>query len=908
MDPKTAELINFSPLVELFGTFFEKLTNKHSHKDQLRKELAEFKCVLYTNQQNATNVDTYLDTLNKNSIIPPQNSSHQQETSSHERKNTLLSPNTISENSAKTKVTTSNNKKVEILPMADFLRYRSIAQADKKQVLVTHYGHVQSLEKNPNNLYRTLGIYLFTLMLKSSSSSSEKHLSEIIDEIAAKRIQLSCPAENLSHDDMCGVFCGFFSQLLRMKRSHEPFLTVIQTFHDMVGAEKTFSTAIASFIKFKIYSLIEQKNFPYELISLRAIAQSKAFKEKIENNDYSILDTLLRIVPFVFNRQVVLNLFENGKLSEIIYKGPKPKKQNDGQVLAQEYDDRNTIHLLVEKVFLTVSVFGLFTTTSTPFTVQAKSPIRTESANVILNREVSLKPTLTDSPTITKKAPRVRTLTIDTTINSEQNIDNKRYWGNTPSLNRISLQENTSKYAVSSARGSYQPTYAKTLFINSNNDISYPIKEENTTPSNAEGDTGNTKKTANNDSSTNEKENENGASLYRSPSPKRVSTRYEPRYLARRELNHQDSTHNKSFDEKQLTSISRGTIPSSVNEITTYLTSPSSNGLINRASSPIAVNKLYQPRNTHVKAHSINSINPRSATLSSGSGSNQHSEESTPQGLNKTQNDRFGVTRTEPSVYYHKSAFADKRNTSTADPQQSVDGNTTVQRTTELTTEQDTSSLTQIKTTDGVRSASKAATTNYTTSSLQSKEKLKNIVTMTPKSVIHLASNSLSINSTSSPTYPRPTYVSKYANNTSYNNRYQSPSTTVHLEESDSSKQLNKYQINSSYQGRISSPARYRPSYTPLTNNSQNNSFNKETVPSYRAYNNRSISTYQTIGDYSSPVKYTPGDYSRSKNNSTALSTNTSFNGNPYSTLQTGQPRLTIIVETTPRNVAEQQS
>jgi hypothetical protein len=133
---------------------------------------------------------------------------------------------------------------------------------------------------------------------------------------------------------------------------------------------------------------------------------------------------------------------------------------------------------------------------------------------------------------------------------------------------------------------------------------------------------------------------------------------------------------------------------------------------------------------------------------------------------------------------------------------------------------------------------------------------------------------------------------------------------------------VNKYQINSnfSYQGRISSPSSYKPSYTPQPNQSQNNSFNKDTSTTYRPYNNRSVTTYQNIGDYSSPVKYSAGEisqYSKSKNHSTsfgnqftALSTNTSFNGNSqaYNTLQTGRSRLKDVLEMVPQSVAEQQS
>ena len=39
-------------LVELFSTFFEKITLAHPEKDFLMKELAKFKNFIYTNQDN----------------------------------------------------------------------------------------------------------------------------------------------------------------------------------------------------------------------------------------------------------------------------------------------------------------------------------------------------------------------------------------------------------------------------------------------------------------------------------------------------------------------------------------------------------------------------------------------------------------------------------------------------------------------------------------------------------------------------------------------------------------------------------------------------------------------------------------------------------------------------------------
>ena len=183
----------------------------------------------------------------------------------------------------------------------------------------------------------------------------------------------------------------------------------------MAGSDRAFSSGLVSFIKYKIFTLADQKNFPYELLSFKALVQSKTFKDKIESNDISILDTVLRIIPFVFGRQIVVCLFENGKLSETVYKGPNPKKSKDGEAASvPENNEADGIHLLIEKAFLSITVFGLFPCEVTPFTVQSKSPIKTASANIVLmSKETPIKPVMTDSPTLYKKASKVRTLTIE---------------------------------------------------------------------------------------------------------------------------------------------------------------------------------------------------------------------------------------------------------------------------------------------------------------------------------------------------------------------------------------------------------------------------------------------------------------------------------------------------------------
>ena len=464
MDSKTTNPINLSPIIELFGTFFEKLTSTHTHKALLLKELAEFKTVLNTTHKDTEHIDHYLNSLSNKSIIPRQSINRMTSNKPTIEIQTRANSTNMNDNSSKmNRPSFTYIKKVEILLISDFLKYRSVGRADKAQILTNRYSHVQSLEKNPNNFYKTIAIYIFTLIIKGLRS--ERLLSDIVDEVAAKRIELICTTENLTHEDMCGVFCGYISQLIRMKRQRQSIIKILETFYEMVSSEKLFSSAVVSFLKAKVYLFVEQPKFPYELIGLKTQVQSKEFKEKLESNDNSQLDVILRMIPFIFEKDVVVHIFESGKLSEMTYQTSVNKKSSNEDTAR---DDLNTIYLLIEKVYLTVSVFGLFTT--------ASSPLVEEETESTLKINIAVRSITPSSPGLqsplsstTKKFPKVKALALDKLLTSNQ------YKSEQPSLsslsnlsaNRESLQQSEYKYSSYSTRLSYKPSDVKTPYLNS---------------------------------------------------------------------------------------------------------------------------------------------------------------------------------------------------------------------------------------------------------------------------------------------------------------------------------------------------------------------------------------------------------------------------------------------------------
>lgn len=550
MDSQPSDQMHLLPLVELFGSFFEKLTNNHQYKDPLRKELSEFKCVLYTNQMNSGSVDVYLDSLRSKNIIPAENSLIKPETIPVDSATTeTVTVNSNNRNITRAKTAAPRTKRAEVVTLDGFLKYRSIAQADKKQVLRSRYSHVSSLEKDPSNLYRILAVSYFTLLMQSPKNK----IPDIIDDVAAKRLQLSCAAENLAHEDICGIFCSFFSELIRMKRQQEPLTAILQAFYEMIESEKLFSVGLSSFVKAKIYQFVEQK-IPYELIAYQTHLKSKVFKEKVESNDISQLDCVLRLVPYIFEKQIVAHIFENGRISEVCYKPFKSKKQKEEESLKPVNEELNTIHILVEKVFLTVSIFGLFTHKGSPFTAEIRSPIKAVgNTNSAANRDSPPKETMTESATKkpvpealsnAKRGLKVRTLTVDTASfgNSKGVSQNIAGLSNTPEPMHGEGSQGKSKPGVKLPL--HIPT--RTLSLNFGSELQKNTHNENRHLA-PQGDLGIVSELTNRDPygddplfgdhTKNEKENEFPRMNTGSVSPTRMNQILAPSHLTKQESN-----------------------------------------------------------------------------------------------------------------------------------------------------------------------------------------------------------------------------------------------------------------------------------------------------------------------------------------------------------------------------------
>lgn len=649
------------PLLDLFGTFFARLTEKHPHKDQLQKELAEFKSLLSANPPNTQKLETYLASLTTKIIIPANSLRIQADNGPSAGKTLFTSPKSYGEYPSRANTAGGYSKKVEIVPLLDFLKYRTaVTQADKGQVLLNRYSHAQVLEKNPNNLYRTIAIYYFTLVMRSPGS--EKKLSDIIDDVAAKRIELYCPVEKLEHDDMCGVFCGYFTQLIRQKRQQESVASILQTFHEMAGYDRAFSVGLASFVKAKIFSFVEQKNFPYELYSLKTHVQSKAFKEKVENNDFSQLDNVLRLLPFIFEKKVVLHLFENGKLTENTYKPSKAKEKSEEEIYHKENKDLNTIYLFVENVFRVISVVGLFTAS---LNVGGKSS-KPVSVNVIHSKDSSVK-TLTDVSDIARKYPKVRTLTIDTVSAASQKPTYLTSTSTAPN------RENDQRYKTLGPRfvSTHMMAIKEVPSTNSPVEIESKSAEKPKTKSYIDSDR--YKRTLTYGPV--EKINEEGESDSYS-TPKRATINYQSPYLFNKEKNNIGSDVNKSYGEKYAKSIPSRNISMNVLNPSSDLRTPSTAGGY-KTDSPVSGAKTYQPVSHHAKTASFGSYqsyNPQSATLSTESGRN--SAESGHLELKKVQSPIMIPAKTEmPSNSHQRSLFGGKSYGSNSGQEAQVDNN-----------------------------------------------------------------------------------------------------------------------------------------------------------------------------------------------------------------------------------------
>ena len=369
MTTSIEEEVNYTSLIELFGTFFEKVTNSHPQKDGLNKHLSEFKRMLYTNKSNLQTVETYLDDLRKK-IRPPSQQTAKTlayDQSSLPPDSKKISLNTDFARSLKRYKTFgpdssrggTKSHKFETVSTINFIKNRSLEHSNQKQSLLSKYSHIHEFELDSSNFYRLIAVG--QIMHLISISNSDAKLAEIAEDVASNKIILKNYYYSYSHIEYANVFCGYIEQILAAKKEGKDVQGVLQLFQDMVKYDHLFNIALLCYLKGKLIQFVTEQLPKGAWSSQTAWDQlhSPDITEKILNNNPMIFESLLNVLPFLLDLRIVTQITENGALNE---KGYSKKAFWVTDAEADQSSDNEpieAIHLLVEKIFTTSNFYLL---------------------------------------------------------------------------------------------------------------------------------------------------------------------------------------------------------------------------------------------------------------------------------------------------------------------------------------------------------------------------------------------------------------------------------------------------------------------------------------------------------------------------------------------------------------------
>lgn len=357
--------VNYTSLVELFGTFFEKITTTHPKKDTLNKHLSDFKRVLYSNKYNYQKIDMYLEDLPKKHMQSHDSSPYSQEKiSAYE---TSFSPSKAGANKSVTSFKTFGpediktgqiTSKFETRSISDFIKSRSLDHSHQRQSLLNKYRFVQELELDSSNFYRTIAVGIISQLIQEPASALR--LTEMIDDVRTRRVTLKSYYHAYSHEQYSSVFCGYITQIIKEKNSQKPIDKILELFHQMVKYDYLFSLGLLNYFKGKLILFITKELPKSALGNVFAIEQLKSpdAVEKILNNSHAIFEAILVLLPHIFDLKITTQTIENGNLVEKIYSKDLPSSKRT-YFSFEENRLTASLHILMEKIFTTCNFYLL---------------------------------------------------------------------------------------------------------------------------------------------------------------------------------------------------------------------------------------------------------------------------------------------------------------------------------------------------------------------------------------------------------------------------------------------------------------------------------------------------------------------------------------------------------------------
>ena len=284
--------INFQ--LELFSTFFEKLTSKDVKKQKFQNYLNIFKSSIYSNKENLPRAYDVLNTIN---------------TEVNKDFSVIKTTNLEQKKSYNEEYSLTPHFMIKQTKSEDFLKNLQIFSKNTNfKEIVLNFEEIREIQPDGNTFFRQFGLKFFESLIVEKNT---KKLFEIYSLVFNKQISLrnsSFNDDENSKEDSRKKFCNYLNDIIISLKKEENINEALGLFEKFIQGDLKFYNWILSLVKeILIFSIKNKLINNYDSI----------FKELNSNPDEIILKirsliqepnySIIKLVSASFQRKIHVN-------------------------------------------------------------------------------------------------------------------------------------------------------------------------------------------------------------------------------------------------------------------------------------------------------------------------------------------------------------------------------------------------------------------------------------------------------------------------------------------------------------------------------------------------------------------------------------------------------------------------
>eukprot|EP01017_Pseudomicrothorax_dubius_P030670 TRINITY_DN3847_c0_g2_i1.p1 TRINITY_DN3847_c0_g2~~TRINITY_DN3847_c0_g2_i1.p1 ORF type:complete len:814 (-),score=173.82 TRINITY_DN3847_c0_g2_i1:143-2584(-) len=298
-------------IIELFSTFFEKLTWSHPQRESLLKTLQTFKYTLYNNQHDLKRCYTLIDSLVQGMGSKPLDNKEERTLPNDPQFkvfNSSLGASNLSMDFGSAGV-------VRMGRVADMVRtLSSSARSTVQQSLLQRFQFAKEFINDGNSFYR--GLMLRVLELSLRTKDAQGRLSSLFYLVYEQTINFRAGNANFNRAQILrNTFLGYLRTLHETSVARGEVRTAVETLNFMMNVDPHFDLALIVFAKEYIALRMSQLDAK-ALAELASGVDFRSAIDQVRESNKEPPSFLLKLVPNIFNMTLILHVLDENSFSE----------------------------------------------------------------------------------------------------------------------------------------------------------------------------------------------------------------------------------------------------------------------------------------------------------------------------------------------------------------------------------------------------------------------------------------------------------------------------------------------------------------------------------------------------------------------------------------------------------------